>query len=35
VHALLRQNEAWIDQHGAEGPDALQISIKAPILLTD
>ena len=33
VHALLRQNKACIDQHGAEGPDALQVLIKAPMVL--
>src|SRR5262245_52760855 len=33
--ALLRQNEACNDQHGAEGPDALQVLIKAPMVLPD
>src|SRR5215831_10367893 len=31
----LRQNRALIDQRGAEGPDALQVSIKVPIALND
>src|SRR5215472_8968101 len=31
----LRQNKALIDQRGAEGPDALQVSIKVPIALHD
>ena len=31
----LRQNRALIDQHGAEGPDALQVSIKVPLVLRD
>ena len=35
VQALLRQNKAWIDQHGAEGPDALQVVIKARMVLPD
>src|SRR5215475_10223026 len=32
---LVAANEAWIDQHGAEGPDALQVLIKAPMVLRD
>ena len=35
AHALLRQNKACIVQHGAEGPDALQVLIKAPMVLPD
>jgi len=31
----LRQNEAGIDQHGAEGPDALQGSIRTSISVLD
>ena len=35
THALLRQNRALIDQRGVEGPDALQVSIKVPLVLQD
>ena|SRR6516165_8373898 len=35
THALLRQNRALIDQRGVEGPDALQVSIKVPLVLHD
>jgi hypothetical protein len=32
AHGSLRQNEVSIDPHGAEGPDALQVLIKAPMV---
>ena len=30
-----RPNKAFIDERGAEGPDALQVLIKAPMVLPD
>src|SRR5215510_4074022 len=32
---LVATNKACTDQHGAEGPDALQISFNAPMVLPD
>jgi len=35
THVLLRQNKACSDQHGAEGPGALQTLIKVPMVFPD
>jgi len=35
LHAFLRQNKAPLGLHGAGGPDALQVPIKAPMAVSD
>src|SRR6516165_2433455 len=35
LHAFLQQNKAPLGQHGAEGLDALQVPIKAPMAVSD
>src|SRR6516165_10402201 len=35
LHAFFRQNKAPLGQHGAEGLDALQVPIKAPMAVSD
>ena len=32
---LVAANKACIDQRGAEGPDALQVLLKAPMIVSD
>ena len=35
AHPLIAANKACIGQHGVEGPDALQVLIKVPIIASD